>query len=254
MLSEAKFLKMSETGMIVLFTDFGFQDPYVGQLKSVLMQSVPQIPIVDLLHQVPSYNIQAASYLLSAYVEEFPLGTIFICVIDPGVGSTRRACVSKIDGRWFVGPDNGLLSVTQSRSVEVEWWKIPDPGYPVSASFHGRDIFAPFAAKLCRGDLSGLEKINAPLLDQTWPDDLAEVVYIDHYGNLISGYRYSQIPVENRVLFKGHVLPSARTFSDVDAGVAFFYENSNGLLEISVNQGSAKALFEAKPGDRLCFI
>ena len=102
--------------MIVLFTDFGIQDPYVGQLKSVLEQKSPGTPVIDLMHQVPDYNIRAAAYLLPAYVNEFPPNSIFVCVVDPGVGGERIPCVAQIDQRWFVGPENGLFSVLQQRS------------------------------------------------------------------------------------------------------------------------------------------
>lgn len=245
---------MNETSMIVLFTDFGIQDPYVGQLKSVIMQHAPRISIIDLLHQVPDYDIKAASYLLPAYVREFPLDSIFICVVDPGVGSSRQACVAQLDGRWFVGPENGLFSVLQQRSTQVKWWHILTSEFTASASFHGRDIFAPIAVKMVMGDLSGLSTVEPPGPENGWPADLSEIVYIDHYGNLISGFRFSQLPTGSQIQFKGEFLPEARTFSDVDEGSVFYYENANGLLEIAVNKGNAQSGFDARLGDGFTII
>src|SRR5687767_14155046 len=97
--------------MIVLFTDFGLADPYVGQIRTALMREAPHVPIVDLLHAVPRFDIQAGAYLLPAYIHEYPAGTVFLCVVDPGVGSARLPVIVKADERWFVGPDNGLFSV-----------------------------------------------------------------------------------------------------------------------------------------------
>jgi len=235
--------------MIVLFTDFGIQDPYVGQIKSVIMQHAPGIPVIDLLHHVPDYDIKAASYLLPAYVRGFPPDSIFICVVDPGVGGSRQVCVAQLEGRWFIGPENGLFSVLQQRSTQVKWWHISTSEFAASASFHGRDIFAPIAVKLAMGDLSGLSAVKPPEPESGWPADLSEIVYIDHYGNLISGFRFSQLPSGSQIQFKGEFLPKARTFSDVDEGSAFFYENANGLLEIAVNKGSAESIFDARLGD-----
>ncbi len=237
--------------MIVLFTDFAYQDPYVGQLKSVLAQHATAVPVIDLLHHVPNYNIRAAAYLLPAYVNEFPLNTVFVCVVDPGVGGERIPCVAQIDQRWFVGPDNGLFAVLQQRSQQAEWWKIVPADENISMTFHGRDVFAPVASRLARGDTGGLQKMQAPTLTAVWPDDLAEIVYIDHYGNLISGYRYQALPPQARVSLNGVVVDKACTFSDVAIGEAFYYENSNGLLEIALNQASACQQFNASVGDAI---
>nr|AKQ01249.1 putative protein, putative protein [uncultured proteobacterium Rifle_16ft_4_minimus_1560] len=129
--------------MIVLFTDFGLTDPYVGQLHAVLAREAPGAPVIDLFHSVPDFNIRAGAYLLPAYAREFPPGTVFVCVVDPGVGSGRRAVMLKADKCWYVGPDNGLFEMVQRRATEYECrairWRPPG----MSASFHGRDLFAP---------------------------------------------------------------------------------------------------------------
>jgi S-adenosylmethionine hydrolase len=237
--------------MIVLFTDFSIQDPYVGQLKSVLLQKSPGIPVIDLMHQVPDYNIRAAAYLLPAYINEFPPNSIFVCIVDPGVGGERIPCVAQIDQRWFIGPENGLFSVLQQRSAQSSWWRIAVPDGDISLTFHGRDIFAPAAARLAQGDMSGLLQMDAPPMQGEWPDELAEIIYIDHYGNLVSGYRFRKLPQQASISLNGRSIPYARTFSAVDAGEAFYYENSNGLLEIAVNQGNARNKFNAQTGNQL---
>lgn len=235
--------------MVVLFTDFGIQDHYVGQIKSVLAQAAPGVAVIDLLHHAPAYNIRAAAYLLAALFDSFPKETVFLCVVDPGVGSTRQACVACMDDRWFVGPDNGLFAVIQQRAEHRQWWQLQEPAGDISASFHGRDLFAPVAAKLTKGDFSSLQEIKSPATIVDWPEDLLEIIYIDHYGNLITGYRYSKLPEEVVINYQSQTISAGRTFSDVGVGEALYYSNSSGLLEIAVNQGSAADYFQARIGD-----
>ncbi len=237
--------------MIVLFTDFGIQDPYAGQVKSVLWQKSPGIPVIDLLHHVPDYDIRAGAYLLPAYVNAFPRNSVFVCVVDPGVGGERMPCVARIDERWFVGPDNGLFSVLQQRAQQSDWWRIPAPDKSIPMTFHGRDVFAPVAAQLALGDVSGLQAIDAPSVNGDWPEDLAEIIYVDHYGNLISGYRFQNLPQQACISLKGKTLYPARIFSAVEPGEAFYYQNSNGLLEVAVNLGNASKVLDVQAGNAL---
>lgn len=240
--------------MIILFTDFGTTDPYVGQIKTVLAQLAPNETVIDLLHHVPNFEISAGAYLLPAYVDEFPKYSVFVCVVDPGVGGLREPVVAKIDNQWFVGPDNGLLDVLASRARTVEWWQIDIDESNVSASFHGRDIFAPVAAEVSQGDLSSLIKKEEVKQIPSMPDDITRIIYIDHYGNLISGYRSESLAGRSEILIKNKKVCCARTFSDVLPGQEFFYKNANGLLEIAVNQGSAAEKLNVKVGDRFSFI
>src|SRR5205085_2477038 len=136
------------SSMIVLFTDYGVGDPYVGQLHAVLAREAPGIPVVDLFHGVPSFDVRAGAYLLPAYVREFPEDSVFLCVVDPGVGGERKPAMVRADGRWYVGPDNGLLSILAARAGSVESYAIAWRPPGLSASFHGRDLFAPVAARL----------------------------------------------------------------------------------------------------------
>ncbi len=138
--------------MIVLFTDFGLEGPYVGQIKAVLHREAPGVPVVDLFHDAPAHAPELAAYLLAAYVGEFPEDAVFLCVVDPGVGSGRRPVMVRADDRWYVGPDNGLLAIIARRARSPGWWDITIRPQRLSATFHGRDLFAPAAARLARGE------------------------------------------------------------------------------------------------------
>ena len=226
--------------MIVLFTDFGLAGPYTGQLNAVLQQTAPGIPIISLFANLPAGQPKPAAYLLAAYAMWFPAGTVFLCVVDPGVGSARRALIAEAAGRSYVGPDNGLFEIVLRRGAPASVWEITWRPPALSASFHGRDLFAPVAARLARGEPPSAMATPLVVAPQTdWPDDLAEIVYIDHYGNALSGLRGDRVPASARLSAKGHVLAHAETFSAVPGGTAFWYVNSNGLVEIAVNAGRA---------------
>jgi S-adenosyl-L-methionine hydrolase (adenosine-forming) len=138
--------------MIVLFTDFGLHGTYTGQLKAVLHQMAPGVPAIDLFADAPVGNPKASAYLLAAYAVWFPVGTVFLCVVDPGVGGRRPAIVLEADGRWYVGPGNGLFELVLRRAAKTRSWDIDWRPEHLSASFHGRDLFAPVAAMLARGE------------------------------------------------------------------------------------------------------
>jgi hypothetical protein len=226
-----------------LFTDFGLEGPYTGQVKTVLHQIAPGVPVIDLFADLPAANPQPAAYLLAAYGEWFPPGTVILAVVDPGVGGERAAVVVEADSRWYVGPDNGLLELVNRRADRARSWEIPARPEAISASFHGRDLFAPAAGLLARGDPpAGRLRQDGIFRRPDWPDDLAEIVYIDRFGNAMTGLRASMIPKGARLAAAGRVLGRRRTFSDVPAGEAFWYENSNGLAEIAVNAGRADAV------------
>ena len=234
--------------MIVLFTDFGLEGPYIGQVQAVLQQQAPGIPVVNLFSDLPPFEIQFAACLLPAYTAGFSPATVFLCVVDPGVGGARPGVVVKADGRWYVGPNEGLFALLARQSVELECWQLPEPN-AVSASFHGRDVFAPVAARLARGGTVPGEPVSVSCLQQAdWPDDLFRVVYIDRFGNAMTGVRACAV-AENALLeVNGQPLKRARTFSDVSPGEAFWYANANGLVEFAVNRGRADAVLELKTG------
>lgn len=225
--------------MIVLFTDFGLSGPYTGQMKAVLHRDAPGIPVIDLFADAPAASPAASAYLLAAYAVWFPAGTIFLCVVDPGVGGKRPAVIVEGDGRWYVGPGNGLFELVQRRAGKTRSWEIDWRPEQLSASFHGRDLFAPVAAMLARGEPPPGQPRDDFDRRPDWPDDLAEIVYLDHYGNAMTGLRAAMLPPDAKLAAAGRMLERARTFSDRLPGSAFWYENSNGLAEIAVNQGRA---------------
>ena len=240
--------------MIVLFTDFGLAGPYTGQVKAVLRRLAPGTDIIDLFADAPAHDPRAAAYLLPAYVEEFPVGTVFLCVVDPGVGGTRAPGVLWADGRWYVGPDNGLFEIVARRAKgAVRWWEITWRPDRLSATFHGRDIFAPVAARIATesmvdGISGAVEHPVETIRRHEWPDDLREIVYIDIFGNAITGVRASSVPSNVDISISGTPIKYAKTFSDVSPGRAFWYESSNGSVVIGVNQGSADTALDLKLG------
>jgi S-adenosylmethionine hydrolase len=236
--------------MLVLFTDYGWHDPYVGQVKAVLHVAAPGVPVVDLLHAAPDFNAHAGAHLLDALSLSFPPGCVFLCVVDPGVGTTREAVIVQSDGRWFVGPDNGLLSVVAARGEGTRVWRITWRPEELSDTFHGRDLFAPIAGELAAGHFpeEGVEEIHG-LQVEFDPADLARVLYIDHYGNAWTGLRGSEAGVDAVLVVKGQALTRRRTFSEAEKGEAFWYVNSSGMVEIAANRASAAQLLDLKVGE-----
>ncbi|HEV2547813.1 MAG TPA: SAM-dependent chlorinase/fluorinase [Stellaceae bacterium] len=238
--------------MIVLFTDFGLAGPYIGQMKAMLAREAPSVPVIDLFADAPSRNPKAAAYLLGAYAAWFPTGTVFLCVVDPGVGGARAALAVEADGRWYVGPDNGLFELVRRRSKVAPIFEITEQPADLSASFHGRDLFAPAAARLVRGDRPQMVARDPRFgRHPDWPNDLAEIVYIDDYGNAMTGLRASAVPADAILVAGGKRIARARTFSDLPAGTALWYENSNGLAEIAVNLGRADEALGLRVGTPL---
>lgn len=237
--------------MITLFTDFGGDDIYVAQVKAVLLEHAPAGTVItDLLHRVPNFDAKAGAHLLAALQPSFPLGTVFLAVVDPGVGSARDAAVLEADGKWYVGPDNGLLSVVAARAAKARTWRIVWRPQVLSASFHGRDLFAPMAGRIAGGDLPADElQETAGLNVQLGAGDLSEVIYVDHYGNALTGLVARNVPRSATIEAGRHSFAYARVFADVAAGSAFWYENSVGLVEIAVSHGSARDMLGLGIGD-----
>jgi S-adenosylmethionine hydrolase len=236
--------------VIVLVTDFGLDGPYTGQVKAVLHRESPDAKVIDLFADAPACDPCSTAYLLAAYAGGFPAGTVFLCVVDPGVGGDRIPCIVRAAGRWFVGPANGIFEVVVRRAGnEVRCWRIEWVPPRLSATFHGRDLFAPVAARLARGAPPLGEPLAVDVVRKSeWPDDLSRIVYIDVYGNAMIGTRAASVPCTARISVNGVRLSNAATFSAVPAGAAFWYENANGLLEIAVNTGRASDALNLRVG------
>jgi hypothetical protein len=238
--------------MIVLVTDFGWQDPYVGQMKAVLTRLAPGASIIDLLHAVTDFNAHAGAHLLASLRHDFPAGCVFLCVVDPGVGGTRQALAIEADGQWFIGPDNGLLSVVAGRANHVRYWRIDWRPDSLSSSFHGRDVFAPIVAAIVNGPLPSdkLSLIDAPEV-QFDTAELPRIIFIDHYGNCWTGIRAGLLEDVTTLEIKGKSLLRKGAFHEAEKGQAFWYINSVGLAEIAINRGNAAELLGLKVGDQI---
>lgn len=226
--------------MVILFTDFGTCDPYVGQVKARIAAIAPQQLVVDLLHEVPAFNAHAGAHLLSAFAPQFPPGSVFLAVVDPGVGTEREAVVVASGGHWFVGPDNGLLSVVAARNADTKIWRIRWRPEGLSASFHGRDLFAVVAAEIALGAFPGAKLVAAEhLAVQFDANDLARLIYIDHYGNAWTGIRGVHAPRDARLGVAGAQVAPGAGYGHVAKGGLFWFVNSVGLVEVAANRGSA---------------
>ncbi len=229
-------------GLIATFTDFGPGGPYTGQMQAVLITQAPGTPVVDLLSLAPGFAPKPAAYLLAALASRMPERSLFLCVVDPGVGSGRRGLVLQTEDYCYVGPDNGLLAVAARRQPEARVWEIDWRPDQLSSSFHGRDLFAPVAAAIARGEApAGRSCSLHTMVGWDWPEDLAEVLFIDHYGNAYTGLRAAGLDRSQELRVGSHRLAYARTFSEVTQGQAFWYQNSCGLVEVAVNGASAVA-------------
>ncbi len=226
--------------LIALFTDFGVTGPYNGQMQAVLAAAGIEQPVIQLMADAPRFAPRSAAYLLAAIANDLAPGSLIVAVVDPGVGGDRRPIMVKDSGQWFLGPDNGLLSQVARRSGDAEIEEIVWRPPRLSNSFHGRDLFAPVAAAICRQEyIPGPPIPIESLVGADWPVALHEIIYIDDFGNVITGIRAASIASDHALELDGTLVRHARTFSDVPRGEIFWYENSMGLIEIAVNQGSA---------------
>lgn len=241
--------------IVTLLTDFGLIDPYVGVMKGVILQTSPDVQIIDLSHGVRPQDVTGAAYLLASSWRYFPSGTVHCCVVDPGVGSARKVVGAAVAGHIFVAPDNGLLSLILSDHEPSALIEIENRGQflkSVSQTFHGRDIFAPTAAVLANGvPLTELghplpEPVLIPLpeavIDEASGEVRGEVIHIDHFGNLITSIRGTQMPWRPRVQIGATQIPHlVKSYADAPADALLALIGSTGRLEISINGGNAAA-------------
>jgi S-adenosyl-L-methionine hydrolase (adenosine-forming) len=223
--------------IVTLTTDFGYADGYVGAMKGVILTLTPATTIVDIAHDVPRHDVAHAAWVLATSALSFPLGTIHVCVVDPGVGGARNEVVVAVRGHLFVGPDNGVFGLVADGADGT--WAITSAAFHRSSpspTFHGRDVFAPAAAALARGlppHLAG----PATCLTVAARRPGSAIVHVDGYGNLISDLR----PGPAAVRVAGRTLVVRRTYEDVAPGELVAYVGSAGTIEIAVREGSAAA-------------
>ena len=253
--------------MITLTTDFGSIDPFVGIMKGVIARINPHATIVDLTHGIPPQNILAAAMTLSHAIRYFPQKTIHVVVVDPGVGSTRRPILIEVDDSYFIGPDNGVLSLVCEGQQPNRVIHLSNPAYylkPTSRTFHGRDIFAPVAAYLSLGiateafgeTLDDYVRVGRPKVVKTEHSLTGEIVYIDGFGNL-----FTNIQEQDLAKFDGENLSIvlrdlticglAPGYSAAAAGQPVALINSWGALEIALNMGDLARRFSIRTGEKV---
>jgi len=255
--------------LVALYTDFGINDPYVGQLKGAVKTVNPEAELLDLSHDSSVFDVSAASYLLAKSARTLPTGTVVIAVVDPGVGSERAALAVRTGtGRVYVAPDNGLLTevlaregLTEARLIQNKDLFLPGEA---SSTFHGRDIFAPVAAHLARGE--SFEKVGPkadkivrlPRNTATVMPNLAKgvVIFIDHYGNILTNIPGSELGklktgqlLNLTIKGKPVPVPFLHTYAEAPDDRPFALLNSDGEFEIAVSKGSAAKKLGIVPGD-----
>jgi S-adenosylmethionine hydrolase len=239
--------------VITLLTDFGTADSYLAEVKGVLLSRAPAATLVDVSHELPLGSVRAAQYILSRVWPRFPAGTVHLVVVDPGVGTDRRALAAQAGGHRFVGPDNGLFSLLPNDARFVSLPVLRD----ASPTFHARDVFAPAAARLAVGarlDELGTavsDMVRAPLPAPRVSDTavVGEVVYVDRFGTLISNLPKEVIrPGALITIADAGIGPLRRTFGDVASGKLVAYVGSGGTVEIAVRDGSAAGVLRVGVG------
>jgi len=237
--------------MIFLFTDYGLEGPYIGQVETVLHQLTQNEKVIHLMSDAPRNKPKESAYLLSSLISRIPEDAILFCVVDPSVGSDEdKPVMLKIDGRWYVGADNGLFDIVARQSKEIEAYEITWQPNSVSNSFHGRDLYAPVCAMIANGE--DVASTEFTWNDRHhWPDDLNEIIYIDHFGNCMTGIRAGSFNKQLVLRADHQEIVNGNTFSDVKEGKALWYENSNEMIEIAVNQGSAAEVLQLKIGSHI---
>ncbi|MGD9119989.1 MAG: SAM-dependent chlorinase/fluorinase [Desulfobacterales bacterium] len=260
--------------VITLLTDFGSADEYVGVMKGVVLSICPSVSIVDISHQLEPQDIVQAAYVVPAYFHYFPEGTIHIVVVDPGVGSQRAILAVHFGKHFFIAPDNGVLSLLLRDQKSDTIVEVNNSKYflePLSATFHGRDIFAAVGAHVARGikieslgarrQIEDIVYLNDPRCQVTESGELiGTIISIDRFGNLISNIEASQLrdfcrsePSKQIHVTIGSltIRGMAETYSDVASGAALALIGSRGYLEIALNCANAQKQSKARKGDRV---
>ena len=258
--------------VISLLSDFGHRDPYVAEMKAVIVSLNPHACIIDVSHEIEKFSIRMGAYTLASAAPYFPKKTVHLAVVDPGVGTKRRSIVVETRRSLYVGPDNGLLILAAQKEGILNVYSIENPKYMLSAvsnTFHGRDIFAPAAAHLSTGAKPSefgpkiqdyvIPKFAKPIIKSG--ELVGEVLHVDDFGNVISNISAQELDLhgfreaESLVVTLGSKTVNVRfccAYGDVCVGSLLALVGSGNFLELAVNQGSASSVLEAKVGDCFC--
>jgi len=257
--------------IITLLSDFGLKDPYVAEMKAVILSIYPQARIVDITHEIEKFNIRMGAFVLASATPYFPTGTIHVAVVDPGVGTKRRPIIVETKRSYYVGPDNGLLMLATQKEGISHVYHVNNPQYVlprVSRTFHGRDIFAPVAAYLARG--SRPSEFGPEIFDYALPEFakpnvregelFGEVLHIDDFGNIVSNISWEDLEkigicegcsLRVKLNDKALTLKLCSAYGEVPAKTPLAIIGSSDFLEVSINQGNASRMFKAKIGNPL---
>ena len=253
--------------MITLTSDFGLKDPYVAEMKGVILNINPKATLIDITHDIEKFNIRMTAFMLASAAPYFPEGTVHLAVVDPGVGTQRRAILIQTKKGFFVGPDNGILILAAQNQGIEHVYQLTNPKFilpKISSTFHGRDIFAPAAAHLEKG-VQPIEfgpEINDPIkpgfvkVKRGNGSLIGEVMHVDGFGNIITNINEKM--VQNYAKKVNVELPSISLILTVGKAYAqakpkepIVLIGSHGFMEIALNQGSAAEKFHAKAGDKV---
>jgi S-adenosylmethionine hydrolase len=261
---------MAASPVIALLTDFGLEDGYPGIMKGVMLGIAPQARFIDITHLIPAQDIDTGAWILNTAWRYFPSGTIFLCVVDPGVGTERKAIALHADGWYFVGPDNGLFSYVLSTARTVTAVQLDRAGYHLvspSHTFAGRDIFAPCAAHLAAGvpleelgskvDRRALATIVSQQPSVPHGELPGTVMHCDHFGNIITSFgpeiaeEILRSPTSILTIRNATISARAATFGGGPVDEPFLFTDSSGYLAIAIRGASAATSLDAHLGDQV---
>jgi len=251
--------------LVTFTTDFGTGDWFVGTMKGVIASISPATQVIDITHAIPPQDIRAGAFALMAAHSYFPQGTIHVAIVDPGVGSARKAIAIKTESYIFIGPDNGVLSWAARKEQGMEVRALENKALfleRLSNTFHGRDLFAPSAAHLANEFIfSEVGQLLSEYQQLPWPSVncqngyvSGEFIYFDHFGNGVTNIPASQVNLGAAVTIQDELVTRLHsTYSDVERGQALALVSSHGFVELAVNRGSARERFGLEVGDRVTF-
>ena len=255
--------------IITLITDFGLKDPYAAEMKAAILSICPNAVIVDITHEIATFNIRMGAFVLASAVPYFPKGSVHVAVVDPGVGTRRRPIVIQTQRSFFVGPDNGLLVLAAEKQGILRIHELTNPRFmlpKVSNTFHGRDIFAPAAAHLLNGvkpaefgpEIRGAAKSEFAKVTRKKGALVGEVLHVDGFGNIITNINEKEMAQRH---VKGAVsvelasyklkLKLGKAYGEAEPQEPLALIGSHDFLEIALNQGNAAEKFKTKPGDKI---